>query len=294
MLQKIRTMLFVLCAALSGPAFANCMVIDQLDKLYVLQSRMMNNPATGLFATDMRQLRTISSSLSDGSVLNAVGGNSFLGKGARFVGFVADTRTLLQSVSLDDPNSVRPHFTAARRARLSAVGSDLNPLRCTRADVTAARAEAATNASEEAGTATTDADDLRDVTQTLARVADEIFQIRTVLVLVFIGAAVAILTPLIRSHLILRQRRAKRHTTKYRTQYDWGDVVTNGTLLDINCFGTKLRHEAETAHERNKDITIRIDDKWVTGTIMWSNDHYSGVQFKRAITLDDVSAVRFP
>ena len=46
------------------PALADCAVIDQLDKLHIIQTRLARDPDTALFFSDIRQLRTISAGIS--------------------------------------------------------------------------------------------------------------------------------------------------------------------------------------------------------------------------------------
>lgn len=53
-----------------------------------------------------------------------------MGKGAAIARFLEDTQTLLQMVSLDDPQSIRPHFERSVRVKLQSVGSDLIELLC--------------------------------------------------------------------------------------------------------------------------------------------------------------------
>lgn len=290
-------LMIVLCVLLgtSGrPALANCLIIDQVDKLHILQNRLSQNPDTGLFPTDIRQMRMIARTLSDRDVVKAVDGNTLMGQGARFARLMRDTRTLLQSVSLDDPASVTPHFTSARRKDLQAISNDLKDLRCTDDQVAVAESDAAENALRGNSDASSDVEDMQQVAETLSRISQEVFQLRSLLVLIGVIAASMILTPVIRHWLIVRQRRAKRHTTTYATHYDGGTGQYDGMLLDVNCYGTKLRHAPSQPLEVGADVKVRIDAEWTQGTVMWSNAHYSGVQFKRAISLEDVAAIRKP
>ncbi len=97
--------------------------------------------------------------------------------------------------------------------------------------------------------------------------------------------------PLIRRWRILKRRRAKRHNTRYPAQYRSAEGAINGMLMDINCHGTKLRHHAVKPLKQGTFVEISIEGKWTRGTVMWSNVHYSGVQFKDATNLALVCAV---
>ena len=64
-----------------NPAYADCALIDRIDRLFTIQSRLARDPDTTFFATDIRQLRRISAGISSRAVLTAVDGNSFTGRG---------------------------------------------------------------------------------------------------------------------------------------------------------------------------------------------------------------------
>lgn len=268
-------------------AFANCAIIDRLDTLHIVQTRLARDPLEGFFPSDIRQLRAVSADLGDGAIAEAVNGNVFVGQGAAFVKFVRATRLLLERASMDDPNSVRPHYTPQRRAALRQIGDYLTILRCTDDQIDVALGE---RASETAG-ATSDAEDMQQVAVTITRLGQEIFRLRTVIIIVVIGTAAAIIAPLLRQWLVLRRRRAKRHNTAYDTQYRIDEDTKAGVLLDINCWGTKLRHQQTTPMTPGDPIEIRIDDEWISGSIKWANSHYSGVAFDSGISLSHVNAV---
>ncbi len=274
----------------SGRVDADCIVIDRLDNLQIIQARLARDPNTALFATDIRQLRALSAGLGDRAVLDAVGGNRFTGPGADFVSFLDDTQDLLQRVSLDDPQSVRPHFTASKRASLATIRTHLHPLRCTDNDLETARSSAAANTGT--GGEGSDAEDLAEVAETLSALADEVFRWRTLVIVATVGTMIAIAVPILRNWLLLRQRKAKRHNTRHITNYQWNNRIIEGMLVDINCFGAKLKHEKDNPIPVGTPIEVRIDDGDIIGTVMWSNANYSGVQFRKSITLEAVAFVR--
>lgn len=268
-------------------AHADCRVIDQLDKLYSLQLRLANNPDTGLFQSDIRQLRVIIATLSNRDAVSAVDGNAILGKGADVVKFLEETQTLLQIASMDDPLSVTPHFTAGRRANLHSVGGHLTALRCTDDQIAIAQARA----SETSTGGSSDAEDLEQVAATLTELAAEVFRPRSLLVLLASVIVISFLARVITRRMIMRRRRAKRHRTTYNTQYTTDERTTIGMLIDLNCLGTKLRHEKGSPLEPGTAVDLTIEDGTVSGTVMWSNLHYTGIQFRRQITLEQVAAI---
>ena len=269
------------------PALADCAVIDQLDKLHTIQTRLARDPDTALFATDIRQLRTISAGISDRATLDAVAGNRFTAHGAAFVRFLQNTRSLLQISSLDDPLSVRPHFDRQARENLAVIGDSLITLRCNETQIAIDAAIAA----ERGAGGSSDAEDLAEVAENLNRLAGEVLRPRTAIILLLLAGGTALALPVIKHWVVLRQRRAKRHNTLYPTQYLSEKHKINGTLIDINCHGVKLRHELDSPPPKGQTVEIAICDHWVEGQVMWSNAHYSGVQFRKTLSLSDVAAV---
>ena len=268
-------------------AYADCRVIDQLDQLYALQSRLARGPDTLLFSSDIRQLRRMSRELSGPAILNAVDANGFSRKGRAFSQFLQDTKMLVQKVSLDDAHSAMPHFSANVRDNLNAIGGYLTDLRCSSeqiaVDKAAAERRTATNAS--------DAEDLERFYQSLSTIANEVFHPRTFLILLAAAAAKFITLPILKRWLLLRFRQSRRHPVSFETQYQLDEQIVSAMLLDINCYGTKLRHESEDPHSKGTRLEIAIFDDWISGTVKWSNTHYSGVQFKKTLSLDTVAAI---
>ena len=269
------------------PAYANCLVIDQLDKLQILQARLARDPDTGLFSNDIRQLRAISAGMSNRETLDAVDGNSFTGHGADFMRFLQNTKDLLQGASLHDPQSVRPHFTRAARNNLEQVRDHLTGLRCndTQIAVESAAASQGTSGGD------SDAEDLAEVAENISAIAEEVFQLRSLVIVLAVSIAISVITPIIRRWIILRRRREKRHNTTYPTQYDWENRTIDGMLIDINCHGTKLRHEKDNPLPIGTTIDLVICGEQTTGTVVWSNTHYSGLQFKNLISLKQVDEI---
>ncbi len=281
--------LLLVCCGGTRAAFADCLIIDQLDQMHGLQTRLARNPSTVLFTDDIRQLRSMSSGLNNRDTLAAVNGNAFTGKGATFIRFLQNTQALLQSTSMDDPYSVRPHFTPAVRQNLENIRVHLPDLRCKVEQITVEKAVASDR--DFNGDDDSDSEDLQEVQQALSSLAAEVVRPRNlILTIVSIGLVMLIL-PMIRHWLILRKRQAKRHNTTFVTDYRAENVTTEGMLIDINCYGTKLRHSRDSPHAKGMTLEISLLGEWINGSVMWSNTHYSGVQFKKLISLAEVSAI---
>lgn len=268
-------------------AYASCALIDTFDKLHVIQTRLSRNPDTVLFASDIRQLRIMHAGISDRDALDAVDGNRFTGKGADFIQFLRNTQDLLQGASMDDPYSVSRHYTAANRATLAAIGTHLHALRCTADQVAIDSAPS----NDPINAVNSDAEDIAEVVENLSLFADEVFRWRSVLILGAVFAMLSFTVPLVRRWLILRKRRAKRYNTTYATNYIWDDSERSGALIDINCHGAKLRHDPDAPIPKSTVVHVQIDGDWVSGTVVWVNTHYSGLQFRRMISLEKVKAV---
>ncbi len=136
---------FIFVGALLGvtqPASADCLVRSKLDQMHQLQMRMVRNANALFFGDEIRRLRLLSDGLGTPEVLRAVGGNRWIGHGATFRQFLDNTNRLLVRASLDDPQSVRPHFNTKTQQNLQAIGVHMNGLRCTTAQINGARVAA--------------------------------------------------------------------------------------------------------------------------------------------------------
>jgi hypothetical protein len=271
----------------SQQAHADCAIIDQLDKLYILQTRLANNPDTALFRDDIRQLRMISQNISNQDAVRAVDGNAIIGKGAGFVQFLENTQSLLRGTSLDDPFSVQSHFTRSARQNLQNIGGYLTDLRCTDTQIALDRAQRAADPTR----SNSDAEDLQEVAEVLKQLMAEIFRWRTLVIVVVLSITCAVAIPQIRRWVLIRRRRAKRHSTSYPTHYTWAERTCSGTLVDINCHGTKLQHEAGNPLPLGALLEVAINGEMTAGAVKWSNVHYSGVQFDTSIDLEQVYAI---
>lgn len=275
--------MFFATGALAQSAAQACLVIADIDRLHGIQTRLARNPGTVLFVDDIRMLRNTVSSISDRAALDAVQSNALAAKGTTFVRFLQNTRALLQLASLDDPNSVAPHFNSRIRTNLSNVQTYLIDLRCTDEELAAAE-DITTRAAFDPS------DD--DAVQIIRQAAEELINLTNLVHCTSIALLGVATTRLWHKLDARRRRRTKRHAAAYRTLYRLINATGAGRLIDINCYGTKLRHGMTAPPDRGSIVDIQIGDAWVEGSVMWTNAHYAGVQFKRSITLEIVHHVR--
>ena len=274
----------MLCAGTMG--YADCTLIDRLDRSVTIQSRLARDPATALFTSDIRQIRMMHDGISDSAALRAVDGNRFAGHGTVVVRFLANSQQLLQRASMDDPQSVRPHFDQRTRENLISMRAMLPQWRCTSEQI-------AVDAQFEGRRGTgrdSDAEDIAEVKETISALADEVIRPRSLVIVLLVALMFSIVSPVLQRYMLLRRRRAKRHNCAYATQYTCDKTTVDGMLVDINCHGTKFRHEAEPLTQGTQ-VEIAICDEWITGTVKWSNTHYSGVQFHKLIPLAFIEPV---
>jgi len=265
-------------------ANADCVLIDRLDQLHTIQSRLVRSPDAGLFATDLRQLRGISAEISDRDVLDAIDGNRARGRGADFMRFLQDIQGVLQQASFDDPQSIRHQITPETFATLDSIANHLKDLRCTPDQIAIGAATAAARSP----TSDSDAEDLAEIFENLIRFAKEALRPRNLFIAVTTAIIVAWALPHFQNWRRLLRRKAKRHNIQYLTQYKWAGHRYTGTLVDISCHGTKLKHDAEMPPPLRTIVGMTIGDDLIEGTVIWNNMHYSGVQFRKAVSLATV------
>ncbi len=73
------------------------------------------------------------------------------------------------------------------------------------------------------------------------------------------------------------QRRTKRYRIHYQTQYQMDDGKHFGVLLDISGAGIKLQHDPIRPPMLGTKIAVKIADRWISGTIQWTNPNFSGI-----------------
>lgn len=263
----------------AGAALANCAVIDGVDRLHAVQTRLARDPNTTFFASDIRFMRNQLATLADRQVLQAVNGNVLTPKGAAFSRFMRNSRAVLEGTSVDDPASVLRHFNnASVRRNLQAVGGYLGELRCTAEQIAVDSASALVSSDD-------------DAAQILREAMDEVLDLTNILMVTTTIAFVIAFSQGLKVWVIRLKRRAKRYPSNYPTLYKANDLTRHGVLIDVSGNGTKLEHDPSAPLAPRTSIEIMIFDEWMRGTVIWSNSFYSGVTFKRVLHGDVVQQV---
>lgn len=265
----------------------DCLIIDGLDTLHAVQTRLSRNHNQFMFQTDIRIIRAEFSMLSERDTLIAVDSSRFSSKGSAFINLLRNTETLLQGVSLDDPDGIQPHFTPDVRANLTAVGQQLATVRCTGAEVRLARRDAQARASSRAE----DDGEPDDAAEILREAAEELINFTNLFIFIGLATATVLGRRLIRYLVKRKKRRAKRHTVIYASEYGTEDGMSEGVMIDINCFGCKLRHSEDAPISEGVVVRLQIEQETVEGVVIWTNIHYAGIQFKRPLSLETVKAI---
>ena len=262
-----------------------CLVIDRLDTVHALQTRISRSPAATFISADFDLLRSQLRGLNETTTLDAINSHSGSAQGAAFLRLLQDTENLLQIARMGNPDSITQHFTQKVRSNLATVSRYLTDLRCSDDAIRIAR-----YGQDQTGARETE-ETLDNAAAIVWRMIAEILDLTNLFLLM--GAVVCIVfgTHVTRQMISRSKRRAKRQTSHYSTSYQIKGKTRPGTLLDINCFGTKLKHAEQGAIPAGSESSIKIGDDWVPGIIAWTNAHYAGVQFKRAISLAAVTTV---
>ena len=95
--------------------------------------------------------------------------------------------------------------------------------------------------------------------------------------------------------LIWRVRsRQRRRSRRFRVLHDvdmhMNDARHRGTLLDLSCFGAKLRHNGLIV-DRDTRLSINLLGVVRPCRITWLNEHYAGLQFAERLRIAQVLGV---
>ncbi|WP_341366357.1 hypothetical protein [Yoonia sp. BS5-3] len=284
------TAIALISLLLGGSAQANtspvdCWVIDRLDTLHSIQARLSRNVDNMRLQTDMHILRNAVYILEGRNILASVQTNAETPKGRTFQLFLNNSEHLLAVGNINDVNTIRGHFTPAVRSNLETVNRYLSQHRCLAADATAAQIAMAQNRDVDPH------EDDGNAAEIIKAAAEQVFSFRNLIILVILSTLGIIGTKTFNMAIRRRKRRARRRVAAYTTQYRWGGNIATGLILDINCFGIKLKHGSADDIITATPVEILIEDGWVLGSVAWANNHYAGLQFKKRISLRSVNAV---
>ncbi|MCG3266415.1 hypothetical protein [Yoonia sp. I 8.24] len=120
-------------------AHANCGVIDTLDKLHSVETRLMRNPNSPLYSSEIRYLSNQARQLSGASVTDGLQAGPSTDKGAAFLYFIYYAKKLALEVSIDEPaTATRILQHPAVSANHTSVGVYLGDMRCSAAEIAGA------------------------------------------------------------------------------------------------------------------------------------------------------------
>jgi hypothetical protein len=134
-----RCLLAWLLAWTACAAHANCGVIETLDKLHSVETRLMRNPNSPLFTSDIRYLTNQARQLSGSSITDGIGANPLSDQGSAFLYFIYYAKKLALEVSVDDPATAIRHFQNPEVSEnIATVGSYLGEIHCSAAEIESA------------------------------------------------------------------------------------------------------------------------------------------------------------
>ena len=279
-MRPIFTVLLALCVFVTNtlPSHANCKVLDTIDKLHAVQMRLISNPNTPIFHSELRFLRSQSDSLDNGLVLDAVNSNALSSTGASFLRFTRHAKELLDRVSIDDPDTLRRHYANPNvRSNLQSIGSYMGEFRCSPAEIAAASMP---RAEEE------------DRDRILREAVLDLLSLKNFSLLLLIIGTTSAAAYAYKSLLLREQRQTRRYIAQYATRYKLGDITNDGILFNINNKGAKLKQGPEGRLIIGSTVEILISDIWTPAFVSWSNMHYSGVVFKNTLSGKHVQHIR--
>lgn len=131
-----RYRLAILLIWIASMTHANCGVIDTLDKLHSVETRLSHNPNSPLFTSDIRFLTSQARQLSGSSVTEGLGASPISDKGTAFLYFIYYAKKLALEVSVDDPSTAMRHFqNPVVRENITDVGTFLTEMRCSESEI---------------------------------------------------------------------------------------------------------------------------------------------------------------
>ncbi|SFR41682.1 hypothetical protein SAMN04488005_1678 [Yoonia tamlensis] len=136
-LRQYIVLLLLTCFA--GRACANCAVINTIDNLHSVETRLLHNPNSPLFISEIRYLTSQARQLSGSSITEGIGANPMSEKGAALLYFIYYAKKLTLEVSIDEPNTAMRHLQNPQvLENMATVGTYLNSMRCTEAQIASA------------------------------------------------------------------------------------------------------------------------------------------------------------
>jgi hypothetical protein len=113
--------------------------------------------------------------------------------------------------------------------------------------------------------------------------------VQTAILSIFLitGTAIAVrqMAAWLRYRAVLKKRRSKRFATQLDSYLLIEDTTVAAEVLDLSCHGAKVRYAHPETLEQTSTVGVVLDGSWRMGTLIWSNKHYLGVRFDKALPI---------
>ena len=253
-------------------------MIRQFNELHLIQTRMASGEGEALFNNDMRFLRNHLGRVNIDRLLTATRETAHSPGGQAIVGLVNQTRRLLRTMDHSSPATIRAHFTDPDvQINMAHIRQAMPRWLCpVEGPITM-----------EPWTVREDDNDLwapRPEVPSQFRI-QMFFNIKASAILLILTALIVTTYVVHRRRSLRNRRRSKRYPTNFPTTYRIGAKEMPGTLLDISGKGTKLQFDKQFPVKKGAPVEVKIFGKWMAGTAVWGNIHYSGILFQS--TLND-------
>jgi len=246
-------------------ASANCRVIHLLDQIQTSQKRLIQNPDTPSFQSDIRLIRRYANILNDTMVLDAIDAFSFSPKGLTALQYADYVEDLLNQTSIDDTETARRHFLDPRvRRNIENMDRHLSTLRCSAIEL--AGSELPAPVEEDFG---------QEFRAQIRQQLDWSIAIKGL-------AGILGLILISKWHSIWRASHREIGQTDrspYETTCKVDDKLAPCKLHSINNAGARLSCPKLGILAFGSRISVLVDDRWIDARVAWADGQLSGIQF---------------
>ena len=130
--------------------------------------------------------------------------------------------------------------------------------------------------------------DFRPKEQTAKGLLDDVPMMFWALAGLFGGLAAWLISSIVMRIVTQNARRRRRYRLALVTSIiasDDPETEHPVTVMDINCYGVKVRPSWDVPPTEHAKLTLLLDGAWVPLSVVWSNDHYFGATFDTRITI---------
>lgn len=232
--------ILTLCWATSVQS--NCRVIDTLDNMHATEMRLMRDVRSPLFMSEIRRLIRQANQLNGTIVLTAIGEPAYSQKGASFIRFINNAKSLSGQVSIDDPDTAARYLSRSSvQNSILAVGGYLPQMRCSTAEI----ADAPPLSYVAPDEPMIDPELLIEHLKGAVSLTNVIFILS--ISLVILSAAL-----LSQSSFTLKTLGFVRYKANYTSPFKHGEDIKVGTVTNISRSGASVPVDAETKLEKSQ------------------------------------------